>query len=117
MSDIITLKENWAFSRAYRSKNYYVSPLLVTYIVKNRKSNLQIGITTSKKIGNAVERARCRRIIRAAFNKIKDNLEPGYDIVFVARTKTVKVKSTDILTVMQKHLQSAGVIKDEKNIY
>ena len=117
MSDIVTLKQNWAFNRAYRSKLNFVSPVLVTYVVKNRKNNLQIGITTSKKIGNAVERSRCRRIIRAAFDGIKDDVKTGYDIVFVARNKTVKMKSTDILTVMQKHLQSAGVMKNEENIY
>lgn len=117
MSDYVTLKKNWEFTRAYKSKINFVSPILVTYIVKNRKSNLQIGITTSKKIGNAVERSRCRRIIRAAFFQIKDDILPGFDIVFVARSRTVKIKSTDIFSVMKEHLQSANVLRNEKNIY
>lgn len=111
MKKIVTIKENWAFSRAYKSKNNYISPILVTYVCKNRKNNLQIGITTSKKIGNAVQRARCRRIIRAAFNSLNNDLIMGYDVVFVARTKTINVKSTDIEAVMKNHLQSAGVMR------
>lgn len=70
-----------------------------------------MGITTSKKIGNAVERNRCRRIIRAAFREISPMLNGGYDFVFVARTRTIKKKSTDIKKIMLQHLKKAGVIE------
>lgn len=110
MSDHITIKENRAFSRAYSKGKSYVSPALVTYIIKNNSNNLRIGITTSKKIGKAVQRNRCRRIIKAAFSVISDDVKRGYDIVFVARTKTVFVKSTDILRCMQKHLSDANIL-------
>ncbi len=70
-----------------------------------------MGITTSKKIGNAVERNRCRRIIRAAFYEVSPLISGGYDFVFVARTKTIKLKSTDIKRIMLQHLKKAGVIK------
>ena len=109
MRSCLTLKENRQFQRAYRRGKSYVSPILVTYIIKNNTNNLKIGITTSKKIGKAVMRNRCRRIIRAAFNELKGGLKNGYDIVFVARAKTPFVKSTDILREMKKHLQQANV--------
>ncbi len=69
-----------------------------------------MGITTSKKIGNAVERNRSRRVIRAAFRDIFPSVKGGYDIVFVARSKTGYLKSTDVSKVMNKHLAKAGVI-------
>lgn len=109
MRSCLTLKENRQFQRAYRRGKSYVSPILVTYVIKNNTNNLKIGITTSKKIGKAVMRNRCRRIIRAAFNELKGGLKNGYDIVFVARAKTPFVKSTDILREMKKHLQQANV--------
>lgn len=111
MSDTITLKENREFRRAYNRGRSYVSPDLVTYIVKNNTNNLRIGITTGKKIGKAVERNRSRRIIRAAFAQIKDSLHPGYDIVFVARGKTPYRKSTHILSSMKKHFKDAGILE------
>ncbi|MBQ7999600.1 MAG: ribonuclease P protein component [Ruminococcus sp.] len=111
MSDIITLKENREFRRAYSRGRSYVSPDLVTYIVKNNTNNLRIGITTGKKIGKAVERNRSRRIIRAAFNELRDSLRPGYDIVFVARGKTPYRKSTQILTSMKKHFKDAKLLE------
>ncbi len=109
---ILTLKENRQFHRAYTKGKSYVSPLLVTYIIKNNTNNLQIGITTSKKIGKAVQRNRCRRIIRAAYIQIADKLPLGYNIVFVARNKTVFAKSTDILRCMKKHLQQANLLQE-----
>lgn len=113
MSDIITLKENREFRRTYSRGKSYVSPDLVTYIIKNNTNNLRIGITTGKKIGKAVERNRAKRIIRAAFCEVCDHIRPGYDIVFVARTKTLFRKSTEILKSMQKHFSDAGILCEE----
>lgn len=113
MSELITLKENREFRRAYSRGKSYVSPDLVTYIIKNNNNNLRIGITTGKKIGKAVERNRSRRIIRAAYYQISDHILKGYDIVFVARTKTPFRKSTDILKSMTKHLKEAGLLKED----
>lgn len=70
-----------------------------------------MGITTGKKIGNAVVRNRCRRVITAALSDIYSEISGGCDIVFVARYKTGRLKSTEIKRIMQKHLKSAGVIK------
>ena len=105
-----TLKKNGDFKRLYSKGKSFVSPALVTYVKKNNKNNLRIGITTSKKIGSAVQRNRCRRIIRAAFNKIDEPCSHGADIVFVARTKTGFLKSTDIERCMREHLKQSGVI-------
>ncbi len=112
MRSHLTIKENWQFQRAYKRGKSFVSPVVVTYVVKNNTNNLQIGITTSKKIGKAVQRNRCRRIIRAAFYEIEPQLKSGYDIVFVARAKTPFVKSTDILSAIKTHLQQANVINN-----
>jgi ribonuclease P protein component len=110
MRAYLTIKENWQFQRAYKRGKSFVSPVVVTYVVKNKTNNLQIGITTSKKIGKAVQRNRCRRIIRAAFSELSPMVKNGYDIVFVARAKTPYVKSTDILNAIKIHLQQANVI-------
>ena len=112
MSRFATLNSNTDFRRAYGRGKAYTNPALVTYVVKNRAGICRIGITTSKKIGNAVERNRARRVIREAYRTHMNNLQGGFDIVFVARTKTVHKKSTDISAIMRKHLITAGVIKD-----
>ena len=114
MSEIITLCDAWAFRRAYRNGKSFVSPELVTYVIKNKQNNLRIGITTGKKIGKAVLRSRARRVIRAAFREVMQGSElqkTGFDIIFVARGKTPYVKSTYLSKVMKKQLSESSLIK------
>lgn len=111
MNKMVTLKENRDFRRLYCRGKSYVSPVVVTYVYRNRNKNVRYGITTSKKIGKAVQRNRSRRIIRAAFTQLLPSVKTGYDFVFVARTKTPYVKSTDILRCLSKQLKEAGVLQ------
>lgn len=111
MSEYITLKDNRDFSKLYRKGKSCVGPVLVTYVLKNKSHNLRFGITTGKKVGNAVKRTRSRRVIREAYYSLYPSIKPGYDFVFVARGKTPFVKTDVVLTLMKKQLDSAGVLK------
>ena len=110
MSEFITMKENRDFRRLYNRGRSFASPLLVTYVIKNRSGDVRIGITTGKKVGKAVMRNRARRIIRESFRELSGSVNKGYDIVFVARAKTPYVKSYDVLKSMKKELKDAGVL-------
>jgi ribonuclease P protein component len=73
----------------------------------------RVGITTSKKIGNAVERNRSRRVIRAACQSVFKNhtVNGNFDIVFVARGKTKYLKSQQVEKNMLECLREVGAIK------
>lgn len=109
MEKFLTLKLNKEFKRAYGRGKSFVHPGVVTYVVKNRLGCIRIGITTGKKLGNAVSRNRARRVITAAFRECLPHLGGGYDIVFVARVRTPSLKSGQIKAGMEAHLRSAGV--------
>lgn len=64
---IAKINQNRDFRRAYSKGKYAAHPLIVSYAVKNRRGETRIGITASKKVGNAVQRNRARRVITAAF--------------------------------------------------
>ena len=113
MAGLLTIKENNTFRRLYRSKKCYVYPNIVIYVAKNRLGVFRYGITAGKKVGKAVDRSRCRHVIRAALSVYKEKLtEPGcgYDVVFVARAKTVKCKSTELEKPIGESLRKSGVI-------
>ena len=114
MLPVETLKTNSDFRRAYARGKSYTNPALVMSVRKNRAGSCRIGITASKKIGNAVQRNRARRVIREAFRQVNLPLKGNYDVVFVARTKTVHKKSTEIYNVMLPMLIEAGVVKNEE---
>lgn len=105
----VTLKMNKEFRRLYYQGKSKASPCLVSYAIKNRRGETRIGITSGKKIGNAVKRNRARRVIRAAFSQLEGRIAPGWDFVFVARTKTTEVKMQDVLADMEKQLKELGV--------
>lgn len=108
---MISICRNQDFKRIYARGKSYVSPLLVVYTMKNRTGQVRIGITTSKKIGNAVLRNRSRRVLREAYRVLADKISPGVDLVFVARGKTPYVKSTDVCRHMEKQLRQAGLLE------
>lgn len=111
MSGFVTLNRNKDFIRAYSKGKSFVSPVLVIYVIKNRKKVARIGITASKKIGNAVQRNRARRLIRESVRKIYPNLSTDFDFVFVARKKTFFEKSPKILKATEKILKKEGYLK------
>ncbi len=110
MGKNVTLKENRDFVRLYKKGKSFVSPSLVTYVLKNRNNEKRYGITTGKKIGKAVQRNRARRVIRAALYDLYSDIIPGYDIVFVARGKTPYVKSNIVKKEMEEHLKKAHIL-------
>lgn len=113
MLDFVTLKMNGDFRRLYNRGKAVTNPALVMYCMKNRAGICRIGITTSKKIGNAVERNRSRRLLREAFRSVCPQVIPQYDIVIVARSKTKYVKSTRLAEIMLKIFSEQGMLKSE----
>ncbi len=80
----------------FKKGSYVADKNSVFYFRKNGKKYNRLGIMTGKKVGNAVARSRCRRIIRAAYTQNMGNFPVGYDIVAVARVGTPEAKSTEI---------------------
>ncbi len=91
-----------------------VSPYAVVYALKNRHSDIRLGITAGKKIGNAVSRNRAKRVISAAFRQLLPQIPRGYDYIIVARTRILTVKSTVVADSLLKLLKSAK-LDDFKN--
>lgn len=110
MAAFTVIKENRDFQFLYRRGKSQVHPCLVTYVRKTKRPVVRVGITTGKKVGCAVERNRCRRIIREAFRQLMPDITGGYDIVFVARSRTTTCKSTDIRRIMETQLRQNGVL-------
>ena len=90
MARYASINDNKVFKRVYAKGRFKADSLLVTYVHKNRLPIMRVGITASRKIGNAVCRNRARRVIRAALYEWMDQIKPGVDIVFVARSRTAQ---------------------------
>lgn len=101
-----TLKLNKEFRRAYHQGKSAATPYFICYRVKNRRQGLRYGITTTKKVGNAVCRNRARRLIRAALRAVCPRMGTDCDYVFVARQRILSAKSYQVAAAMKGCLKS-----------
>lgn len=104
MTKITTIKENRSFMNAYRRGKKVETKYFVIYYRKNRFNVTRLGITTGKKLGNAVTRNRIRRVLREAYRNVQDSLICGYDIVIVARISMATKKEYEIERVLRENL-------------
>ena len=79
------LRKNKDFQAIYRKKNTIAADTVVLYIMNNTKDVPRAGFSVSKKIGGAVTRNRCRRIMREAVRLHLAEIQPGKDYVFIGR--------------------------------
>ena len=104
------IKENRDFRKLYAKGKVYVSGSFVMYALQNRKESTRVGVTCSKKVGNAVRRNRSKRVLREAFRSLQSDIPTGYDFILVARSATADKKSTFVAEKMRKSLVTAGII-------
>ena len=104
------IKENHLYSKAYSKGKRAVTSALAVYILPDyaakrlakahpqKKVMNRIGLTTSTKLGGAVTRSRCRRIMREGLRALEKEkkLKVGFLIVIAARSAAVNLKSTEI---------------------
>ena len=102
--------ENHLYSKAYSKGKRAVTQALAVYVLPDyaarrlakahpqKKTVNRIGLTTSTKLGGAVVRSRCRRIMREGLRALEKEkiLKKGFLIVIAARSAAVPLKSTDI---------------------
>ncbi|HHU85122.1 MAG TPA: ribonuclease P protein component [Clostridiales bacterium] len=105
MSDFKSLTRNGEFRRVYAKGKSFGDRALVIYVFKNRQNSLRLGISTGKKLGNAVVRNRARRIIKEAFRQLAPGLAKNYDYVIVAKSGILNLKSTDVYNILQSRLE------------
>lgn len=58
-----------------------------------------MGLTLSRKVGNAVRRNRWKRRIREIFRRNKDEFPKGYDFVVIVRKQVRDAEEPDFLSL------------------
>lgn len=74
---------------------------LATASAGRRGGRSRLGITVTKKVGNAVQRNRVKRVMREVFRRNRD-LFPAADIVVIAKRGAPSVDYTDALEEVQR---------------
>lgn len=109
----MSLKYNHIFRRLYSTQGLADS-YLVFYARRNRTQNNRVGITVSKKLGKAHVRNRVRRRLREIYRLNEDRFQPGWDIVVVARTRSVEADFGKLTNAYLCLAKKAGVLTETK---
>ncbi|WP_040226407.1 ribonuclease P protein component [Bhargavaea cecembensis] len=80
------VKKNEDFQQVFKKGKSFANRQFVIYSLrKEGQEEFRIGISVSKKIGNAVTRNRIKRYVRQAVHELKDELRPDMDYIIIAR--------------------------------
>jgi len=80
------IKKNKEFQSAFKNGRSVANRQFVVYIKPNDEvEHFRIGLSVSKKIGNAVMRNQIKRYLRQSIQEIKETLKPENDYVIIAR--------------------------------
>ena len=69
------------FERAHKSDYFAADDVLVIKGVRNGLPQSRLGLAVSRRVGNAVERNRWKRLLREAFRRQREKIPAGWDFV------------------------------------
>lgn len=119
------IKEHHLYNKAYRSSKRFFGRYICVYVLKDlHAKKLQrehpqkivvnrFGISVSKKVGTAVKRNRAKRIIRAAYGELREEIKKGFLIVISAKPEIEGKLSADIAREMRYAMKKLDMFTEE----
>lgn len=104
------LKKRAAFAYVYRKGDRSPARDLLLLSAKSREG-LKIGLSVSKKVGNAVTRNRVKRLLREAIRPLMDSIDAGYMYVIVAYPLIAERGYEEVCSSVRYAFSKAGKLK------
>ncbi len=89
--------------------------MMVLSAAPNAQAQNRYGFIVSKQLGNAVVRNRARRLLRESVRLLHPQVQPGYDVVFIARRPIVGQPFAVVLRIVSDLFRQAGLLKSEES--
>lgn len=110
------LKRRADYVRVTRARRSCAAPGLVLQALPQRGAagEARVGLTASRKVGNAVRRNRAKRRLRAVAEKvIPRHAQGGHDYVMIARQATADRPFEDLIKDLETALRRLKVWRDD----
>ncbi len=106
------LKKRSAFAYVYRKGVRASASDLLLLSAKSREG-LKIGLSVSKKVGNAVTRNRTKRLIREAIAKIEGRIDEKFMYVIAAYPSIVGKTYLEVCEMVETAFNKAGKLRED----
>ncbi|MBL7125336.1 MAG: ribonuclease P protein component [Dehalococcoidales bacterium] len=107
--EYLTKPEQYAL--VYNKGSSWISDLVVMKALPNGLTLSRYGFSVSRRVGKAVVRNRVKRLFREILYSAP--LEPGWDIVFIARSRAAGANFTSLEKAVQGLLSQARLLARE----
>lgn len=85
-------------------------PLLAARILRTDLEMTRFGMATGRVLGSAVVRNRIRRRIREVLRALEPDIQPGWDVLLIARPALVGTDQGTLLSTLRRQLARGGVL-------
>lgn len=80
-----------------RGKAYAQGPLVARVLANGTEPpRNRYAVIAGKRVGKAVQRNRCKRLVREAIRHLHPNLKPGHDLVVIVRGTVEELTGFDV---------------------
>ena len=111
------LRDKKRFQQVRRQGRSFKHPLVILVVLPNKLPYSRFGFTASKRIGNAVKRNRVRRLMREAVRLAWADVQPGWDVVCIARRPIANASFQQVQAACLSLLEQAGLLKEEPHAF
>ncbi|CAM4377824.1 ribonuclease P protein component [Paenibacillus endophyticus] len=112
----LRLRNREDFSRIYRGGKSFANGQFVVYWSKQPSADpFRLGVSASKKIGNAVVRNRMRRMIKEIVRHQANRILPRTDFILIVRKPATEMKMKEMEKSVLHVLKKAGLLKGTAN--
>jgi ribonuclease P protein component len=109
------VKKNIEFQEVFKKGTSMANRQFVLYKLKKEDQHFfRIGLSVSKKVGNAVVRNQIKRYIRQVFLELKDEVENNFDYVIIARKPAADMDFHEIKKSLMHVMKKSKVLKSAK---
>jgi ribonuclease P protein component len=106
------IKKNEEFQTLFKSGKSMANRQFVVYKLKKEgQSHFRVGLSVSKKVGNAVTRNRVKRYIRQTFLELKGNIPEDHDFLVIARKPAADMDFHETKSSLMHVMKKARILK------